>query len=377
MVKFDDLINNNMFKCLLLVIIGYCVAKMFYNSCNCSNGVRNGFSVGAACPDGENVCTGTDQTDFCYNKQVIPKFNNDKPGCYPQFYNYSHNCDPSDGRIIIPIDDVVQEGEQPNWSPRCFSWDRDNDPRNAYDCQLENGIESCKEDAGDQLIQNCRKYCNVTMAACMAVKADGAPYQLPSGDSGYKCRELTLRERKDYKLYGKSYLNIISGGQVYEGDDALEQCRAAGCGITCVELAGNIDTCQPNKGDQVAYKDIITCLLHCKHVFVCRKEDGDDCYKTYRIPIDYSGHLDLKASLIKAKEIGFSRIFLETGSILATRFFNGKFINEFKLFISSKKLGKNGNGSIKNYLNTFLKNKKKIVEKVNLSGDKLITYKIK
>ena len=53
MVKFDDLINNNMFKCLLLVIIGYCVAKMFSNSCNCSNGVRNGFSVGAGvCPDG-------------------------------------------------------------------------------------------------------------------------------------------------------------------------------------------------------------------------------------------------------------------------------------------------------------------------------------
>ena len=99
--------------------------------------------------------------------------------------------------------------------------------------------------------------------------------------------------------------------------------------------------------------------------------------KSYKIPLDNNGNLDLKASLIKAKEIGFSRIFLETGSILATRFFNGKFINEFKLFISSKKLGKNGNGSIKNYLNTFLKNKKKIVEKVNLSGDKLITYKIK
>ena len=98
---------------------------------------------------------------------------------------------------------------------------------------------------------------------------------------------------------------------------------------------------------------------------------------TYKIPLDNNGHLDLKASLIKAKEIGFSRIFLETGAILTTSFFNKKLIDDFKLFISSKKLGKNGNGSIKKYFSTFFKNKKKIVEKVNLSGDKLISYKIK
>ena len=99
--------------------------------------------------------------------------------------------------------------------------------------------------------------------------------------------------------------------------------------------------------------------------------------RTYKIPLDNNGHLDLKASLIKAKEIGFSRIFLETGAILTTSFFNKKLIDDFKLFISSKKLGKNGNGSIKKYFSTFFKNKKKIVEKVNLSGDKLISYKIK
>ena len=103
MVKFDDLINNELFICLLLIVIGYFIAKMFSNSCNCSNGVRNGFSVGAACPAGPNVCTGTDQTDFCYNKQVIPGLNNDVSGCYQQHYNYSNNCDPSDDRIIIPI----------------------------------------------------------------------------------------------------------------------------------------------------------------------------------------------------------------------------------------------------------------------------------
>ena len=99
--------------------------------------------------------------------------------------------------------------------------------------------------------------------------------------------------------------------------------------------------------------------------------------KTYKIPLDNNGNLDLKESLIKAKKLGFSRIFVETGTKLTTNFLNKKLIDDFKLFISSKSLGKNGNGSVKKYLKSFLKNKKKIVEKVNLSGDKLISYKIK
>ena len=99
--------------------------------------------------------------------------------------------------------------------------------------------------------------------------------------------------------------------------------------------------------------------------------------RTYKIPLDNNGNLDLKASLIKAKEIGFSRILLETGTILTTSFFNKKLIDDFKLFISSEKLGNNGNESMKSFFGTFLKNKKKIIENVNLSGDKLISYKIK
>ena len=96
-----------------------------------------------------------------------------------------------------------------------------------------------------------------------------------------------------------------------------------------------------------------------------------------KISLDNNGDLDLKESLSKAKELGFSRIFLEAGARLTTSFFNKKLIDDFKLFISSKRLGKNGSRSVKKYLKSFLKNKKKIVEKVNLSGDKLISYKIK
>ena len=80
---------------------------------------------------------------------------------------------------------------------------------------------------------------------------------------------------------------------------------------------------------------------------------------------------------MKVKEIGFSRIFIETGIKLTTSFFNMKLIDDFKLFISSKKLGKNGCESMKNFFGSYLKNKRKIIEKVNLSGDELISYKIK
>ena len=99
--------------------------------------------------------------------------------------------------------------------------------------------------------------------------------------------------------------------------------------------------------------------------------------KTYKIPLDNNGNLDLKESLIKAKKLGFSRIFVETGTKLTTNFLNKKLVDDFKLFISDKNLKRNGSGNIKKYLELTLKNKKKIIEKVNLSGDKLISYKIK
>ena len=99
--------------------------------------------------------------------------------------------------------------------------------------------------------------------------------------------------------------------------------------------------------------------------------------KTYKISLDSTGYLDLRESLIKAKKLGFYRIFIETGIKLTTSFFNMKLIDDFKLFISSKKLGKNGQESMKSFFGSYLKNKRKIIEKVNLFGDLLVSYKIK
>ena len=99
--------------------------------------------------------------------------------------------------------------------------------------------------------------------------------------------------------------------------------------------------------------------------------------KLFKISIDLNGDLNLHDVLIKAKELGFNRIFLEAGIKLSNSFFHNNLIDDLNLFISNKKIGTNGSNNIKKQLNFFLKNKKSIVEKVNLLGDKLIKYKIK
>ena len=98
--------------------------------------------------------------------------------------------------------------------------------------------------------------------------------------------------------------------------------------------------------------------------------------KIFKIPLDINGNLDLKKSLIKARQLGFSRILIETGIKLTTNFLKRNLIDDFKLFISNENIGKNGSGNIKKYLKSLLKNRKGKIDKVNLFGEKLISYKL-
>ena len=86
---------------------------------------------------------------------------------------------------------------------------------------------------------------------------------------------------------------------------------------------------------------------------------------------------DLKKILLNIGSLGFTRVFLEAGLKLTVNFFNENLIDNFHLFISSKSIKNNGDNSFKNYVRLFLKNKKSFNENVNMSGDKLITYRIK
>ena len=96
-----------------------------------------------------------------------------------------------------------------------------------------------------------------------------------------------------------------------------------------------------------------------------------------KISLDIDNNLDLHETLIKAKELGFYRIFLESGKKMTTSFLYKNLIDDLNLFVSDRNLVKNGENNIKEQLKLFLSDKKGINEKTNLFGEKLIKYKIK
>ena len=104
------------------------------------------------------------------------------------------------------------------------------------------------------------------------------------------------------------------------------------------------------------------------------KRSGIKLIKTH---LNKDKNFDLENILVKLKILGFYRILLESGLNLTTSFFNKGLIDVLQLFISNKNLGKNGNNSFKKYMKLFLKKRKLNNEKVNLSGDKLISCNFK
>ena len=99
--------------------------------------------------------------------------------------------------------------------------------------------------------------------------------------------------------------------------------------------------------------------------------------KLIRMPVGIDGNFDLENILMKLKTLSFSRIFIESGLNLTAGFLNKDLVDDFQLFISSKKLGKNGNNSFKRNMQLFLKNKKFSTANVNLFNDKLISFSLK
>ena len=96
-----------------------------------------------------------------------------------------------------------------------------------------------------------------------------------------------------------------------------------------------------------------------------------------KTPLHMDRNFDLKKILLRVKMLCYSRIFLESGIGLMTNFLHEDLINDLCIFISNKKLGRNGDNSIKNNIKVYLKNKKPFKEKVNLMGDKLFTYRLR
>ena len=99
--------------------------------------------------------------------------------------------------------------------------------------------------------------------------------------------------------------------------------------------------------------------------------------KLIKTKLDIDGNFDLESLLIKIKKIGYTRVFLECGVNLTSKFLSNNLVDDFHLFVSNNKIGKNGYNSFKKNMNLFLKNKKNTTKNINLFGDKLISYCIK
>jgi len=105
-------------------------------------------------------------------------------------------------------------------------------------------------------------------------------------------------------------------------------------------------------------------------------------FKKYKIrliktELDDNKNFDLRCLLIKIKKIGYTRVFLESGVNLTSKFLSNNLVDDLHLFISNNKIGENGTNSFKRNMNLFLKNKKFSTKNINLFGDKLISYSLK
>ena len=99
--------------------------------------------------------------------------------------------------------------------------------------------------------------------------------------------------------------------------------------------------------------------------------------KLIRMNLDAKNKFNLNEILIKIRNFGYSRVFVESGMNLIFDFIKNNLVDDFKLFISNKKIGRNGRNNIKDNIHLYLRKKKYIIEKVNLFGDKLFSYRIK
>ncbi len=96
--------------------------------------------------------------------------------------------------------------------------------------------------------------------------------------------------------------------------------------------------------------------------------------KLINVPTTVSNNFNLKFILRIISKLGFYRILLEAGPRMTTSFLKSGLINNMYFFISNNRLKKNGSNNFKNIIKIYFKNKKNKVQKINLFGDKLISY---
>ena len=172
---------------------------------------------------------------------------------------------------------------------------------------------------------------------------------------------------------------IITSSQTVLDDDPLLTCRIKGLSErspTRIILDKNLIT--PINAKIIKSANEVETLIfynqtNVKKINILKKHK----VKSFKISLDASGMLDLKETVLQAKKLGFNKILLESGLNLSRSFLSNNLVDDLKIFISNKKVNKNGKNSFRKIINGLLKNKKKIKDNVNLLGDTLTSYKIK
>ena len=143
---------------------------------------------------------------------------------------------------------------------------------------------------------------------------------------------------------------IITSSRTIIKDNPLLNCRIKGLensNPTKVILDKNLKIPLSSKifNDQKYNKIIIFYnKFDAKKIKYLRKKK----VKLIKISLNSKKELNLEKTLKEINRLGFSRVFVECGATLSTSFLKQKLVNDFKVFISEKKIGKFGSGSIKN-----------------------------
>ena len=171
-----------------------------------------------------------------------------------------------------------------------------------------------------------------------------------------------IYSRKRGNLMRSSHDCIITSCKTIINDNPMLNCRIKGLeplSPTRIIIDKNLDIPLKSKviGTANKYKTLI--FYNRKKINKIKNLKKLNV-KLIFLPLDLTEQFNLKLLLKKIKDLGFSRVFLESGLTLTTNFLRNKLIDDFHLFISDKKLGNNGYNSFKNCMHLFFKNKKKI-----------------
>ena len=203
---------------------------------------------------------------------------------------------------------------------------------------------------------------------------------------------------KDYftkNKKGKWVTNIFSRGRVHilrsEHDCILTSARTVihdnprlTCRIKGIEDRSPARIILDRNLDIALNSKIVTSANKYPSIIFFYKYDKKKIYKLKKLKVKLircykfkNSNFDLNDILMKINKLGYSRVFLEAGVTLSTSFLRENLIDDFKIFISDKKLNKNGSKNFKNPMRSFFVKKKFKSEKIYLFGDRLLSYRMK